>query len=86
MPVSEAARIMNENDTKLWRMIRRYAEAARSGKDESGVKHMGTDEASVRGSQLHSRFRRCSEKGGDLHSERQGQRRRERLRKRFQRP
>ena len=49
MPVSEAARIMNENDTKLWRMIRRYIEAAMSGKDESGVKHMGIDEASVRG-------------------------------------
>ena len=49
MPVSEAARIMNESDTKLWRMIRRYAEAARNGKDESGVKHMGTDETSVRG-------------------------------------
>ena len=49
MPVSEVAEAMGENDTKLWRIMRGYAEAARSGKDESEAKRMGTDETSAKG-------------------------------------
>jgi transposase len=46
MPVSEIAKEMRENDTRLWRVIIRNVNNARAREDYSGVKEVGVDETS----------------------------------------
>jgi transposase len=48
MPVSAIAAIVEENDTKLWRVIRHYVNKAYSEKNFEGVKQVGIDETSTR--------------------------------------
>lgn len=48
MPVSRAAQIMGETDTRLWRMLFRQVEAAYAEADFSEVSCVGVDEMSVR--------------------------------------
>ena len=49
MTISEIARLTNENDTRLWRIIKKYVSTSRQEKDESKVKHLGIDETSIKG-------------------------------------
>jgi transposase len=48
MPVREVARITGEEDTRLWRLIRRLVEAAHASKDWSQVRAIAIDETSTR--------------------------------------
>ena len=48
MPVREVVRITGEEDTRLWRLIRRLVEAAHASKDWSRVKAIAIDETSTR--------------------------------------
>ena len=48
MPVSEAARMVCEHDTRLWRIIRHYVDKAHAQSDWSDVKRVGVDETSRR--------------------------------------
>jgi transposase len=50
MPVAAVARLLNEHDTRLWRIVHYYGEEARSRADFSEVRSVGVDEtASKRG-------------------------------------
>lgn len=50
MPVNAAARIVNEHDTRLWRIIHHYVDTARAAADHSTVRRIGVDEtAATRG-------------------------------------
>jgi len=50
MPVSAVARLLDENDTRLWRILHHYVDAARAAADFSEVRRVGVDEtASKRG-------------------------------------
>jgi transposase len=46
MAVSNIANLVDENDTRLWRVIRRHTNLARAVADYSNVKHVGIDETS----------------------------------------
>lgn len=46
MPVNVIAAMFNEHDTRLWRVIRTYIEAARAKEDHSQVSRIGVDETS----------------------------------------
>lgn len=46
MPVNAVARLVNEHDTRLWRILHHYVEQARSEQDYSGVEKIGVDETS----------------------------------------
>lgn len=48
MPVSVIASIVDEHDTKLWRVIRHYVNKAYSAKSFKGVQQVGIDETSTR--------------------------------------
>jgi transposase len=48
MPVSEVARVVDEEDTRLWRLIRRLVEEAHAAKDWSEVRAIAIDETSTR--------------------------------------
>jgi transposase len=48
MPVSEVARVVGEEDTRLWRLIQRLVEAAHAAKDWSAVRAIAIDETSTR--------------------------------------
>jgi transposase len=48
MPVSDVAQIVDEEDTRLWRLIRRLVEKAHAEKDWSEVKAIAIDETSAR--------------------------------------
>ena len=57
MPVAQAARLLNVQDTRLWRMIRHHVNEARQNLDFSEVTRIGMDEtASRRGHQYISLF------------------------------
>jgi len=47
MPVSKAAEVMGETDTRLWRMLFRQVDAAYAEADFSGVSCVGVDEMAV---------------------------------------
>lgn len=47
MPVSQVARMTNVSDTKLWRMLDLYVDAARFGEDCRALSTVGMDETSV---------------------------------------
>jgi hypothetical protein len=50
MPVAAVARLLNEHDTRLWRIVHCYVDEARSRVDLSAVRSVGVDEtASKRG-------------------------------------
>ena len=46
MPVNAIARLVNEHDTRLWRILHHYVEQARSEQDYSQVEKVGVDETS----------------------------------------
>jgi len=46
MTVAQAARLIGENDTRLWRVLQHYVEKARSEADFSDVTAVGVDETS----------------------------------------
>ena len=46
MPVNAIARLVNEHDTRLWRILHHYVETARSEQDYSDVEEFGVDETS----------------------------------------
>jgi len=48
MPVKALARIVNEHDTRLWRILDHYVQEAREEADFSGVRQVGVDETSSR--------------------------------------
>lgn len=48
MPVATVAKLLNENDTRLWRMLFAHVEAAYAQKDMSEVTRLGVDEMSLR--------------------------------------
>jgi len=48
MPVSEAAKMVCEHDTRLWRIIRHYVDKAHGQSDWSKVKRVAVDETSRR--------------------------------------
>ena len=49
MPVIDVANTVGENDTKLWRVIKHYVDAARKKADYSAVDKLGMDETSKKG-------------------------------------
>jgi len=57
MPVNAAARLLGEHDTRLWRVIHHYVEAARKTENHAGVRRVAFDEtASKRGHNYVSLF------------------------------
>lgn len=46
MPVSATARLVDEHDTRIWRVIEHYVETARTKEDFSDVNRIGMDETS----------------------------------------
>lgn len=48
MPVSKMAQILQEYDTRIWRIIKRYVDDARDKADYSGISAIGIDETSCR--------------------------------------
>ncbi len=48
MPVKAVARIVGEHDTRLWRMVHYYVDAARARIDASGVTRIAIDETAAR--------------------------------------
>jgi transposase len=57
MPVAAAARLLGENDMRLWRIIHHYVDTAPAQVDLSEVRHVGVDEtASKRGHNYISLF------------------------------
>ena len=48
MPVKAVARIVGEHDTRLWRMVYHYVDAARARVDASGVTRIAIDETAAR--------------------------------------
>lgn len=47
MPVKAVARLVGENDTRLWRLVHRHVEAARARVSMAGVSSVGIDETSA---------------------------------------
>ncbi len=48
MPVAVAARMVGEHDTRLWRVIRHYVDAAHARADHSGIGRVAFDETAAR--------------------------------------
>jgi len=48
MPVAAAERLVNEHDTRLWRVLHHYVDAARERQDASEVTHVAIDETAAR--------------------------------------
>lgn len=48
MPVAAIARMVGEHDTRIWRVLEHYVEAARASLDFSKVTRVGVDETSAR--------------------------------------
>jgi transposase len=48
MPVAAIARMVDEHDTRIWRVLEHYVQAARAGMDFSEVRRVGVDETSAR--------------------------------------
>jgi transposase len=48
MPVRETGRLLGEEDTRLWRLVRHYVEAAQKRRDWSQVRRLLIDETSAR--------------------------------------
>jgi transposase len=54
MPVKAVARIVGEHDTRLWRMVHHYVDAAWACADASGVTRLAIDETAARRRQDYS--------------------------------
>ena len=48
MPVNAIARLVDEHDTKLWRVVHRYVDHARAKADFSSVTEIGMDETACK--------------------------------------
>lgn len=48
MPVRAAARMVGEHDTRIWRVLHHYVDAARQGRDDGEVRQVGIDETASR--------------------------------------
>jgi transposase len=48
MPILAIARICHENDTRIWRIVHHYVEAAEAAQDLSRVRQIGADETSAK--------------------------------------
>jgi transposase len=48
MPVKAVARMVDEHDTRLWRVVHHYVDAARARLDASGVTRIAVDETAAR--------------------------------------
>jgi transposase len=48
MPVQEAGRLLGENDTRLWRLVAHYVEAAQAARSWAQVRRLLLDETSAR--------------------------------------
>src|SRR5437763_13833689 len=48
MPVRAAARLVKEHDTRLWRIVHHWVEAARARADLASVKRVAIDETAAR--------------------------------------
>ena len=48
MPVAAAARMVGEHDTRLWRIIHHYVDAARARADHGGINRVAFDETAAR--------------------------------------
>jgi transposase len=48
MPVKAVARMVGEHDTRLWRIIHHYVDAARTNADAAGVTDVAVDETAAR--------------------------------------
>ena len=48
MPVAALARLVGEHDTRIWRIVHHYVDAARARLDLSDVRRLGVDETSFR--------------------------------------
>lgn len=48
MPVRALASLIAEHDTRVWRVVHHYVEAARAAQELSGVRRVGLDETSFR--------------------------------------
>jgi transposase len=48
MPVAAAARMVGEHDTRLWRIIHHYVDAARARADHAGITRVAFDETAAR--------------------------------------
>ena len=46
MPVRAVAKLVGEHDTRVWRVVHHYVDAARAGQDLSEVERVGVDETS----------------------------------------
>jgi transposase len=64
MPVSQVAKQVGEQDTRLWRLIRWYVDEALEKQDFSGVEAIGVDEYSHRGHHYITVFLAHPEKKG----------------------
>jgi transposase len=53
MPVRAVARLVNEHDTLIWRIVRHYVDAARAKADHSKVTQVGVDETAARRGQVY---------------------------------
>lgn len=51
MPVSAVAELVDEHDTRIWRVLHHYVDVARAEADFSGVSKVGTDETARRSGQ-----------------------------------
>lgn len=56
MPVNAIAQLLQVHDTRLWRIIRSYVDAARAAEDFCGVTRLGADETSARRGQDYVTF------------------------------
>lgn len=56
LPVNVMARLFSVTDTRLWRVINAYVEAARAKEDFSDVKRIGIDETSTKKGQNYASF------------------------------
>ena len=48
MPINAVAALVNEHDTRLWRIVHHYVAEARAGQDHSTVRRLGVDETASR--------------------------------------
>lgn len=48
MPVADVARVLNEHDTRLWRIVHHYVDQALEERDLSDVRSIGMDETATR--------------------------------------
>src|SRR4029453_18753048 len=48
MPINAVAELVNEHDTRLWRLLHHYVAEARAGQDHASVRRIGIDETASR--------------------------------------